>query len=254
MRVRFVQQTQGCSDFDVTLDGDETPSFRMLLPEHVTADGHEPVDATHVILGEWAARAELVEGRFALADMLEIHVKIEPAGSAAAVALNFENTSGQTLRNITANVCTSVNHLPGEPGWSNRDFIPEDVPLDRNEQGRAWYERVTPGELCALTEGGWVGMHPHPDDPDASNVPLYGFVPSEKADARACAVESESGLTFLQAWDVPCHHCTPCPGNACMHLVPVVAETLAAGKSAEINATIGIHDGGRQSLASDIGW
>ena len=33
--MKLTQQTPNCSDFDLTLPGDETPAYRLLLPEHV---------------------------------------------------------------------------------------------------------------------------------------------------------------------------------------------------------------------------
>ncbi len=249
----FRQQTANCADFDVTTDGDLTPSFRMLLPEHVRADGFEPAGALHVIPGTWQTRADAVTGEFRVGEELMVSVRLEPLGCFVRVDLSFRNVGHRALCNLTANICTAVNHLPGVPGWCNRSFMPTKVPLDREVQGRYWYERTTPGRLVALTESGWVGMHPDPGDPDADKVPLYGFTPSPRADATACALGSIDGkTTFYQSWKAQCYYCTPCPGNACMHLEPLVTGTLAQGGQSTISGEIGMHEGGIESLAARL--
>jgi len=92
-------------------------------------------------------------------------------------------------------------------------------------------------------------MHPTPDAPDSTKVPLYSFTPSPEVDARACAAESaDGGFWFFQWWDTPCRWCAPFPGNACMHLEPFVAERLPMGESAGIRGRIGMHEGDRASL------
>ena len=82
--------------------------------------------------------------------------------------------------------------------------------------------------------------------PDASRVSLYSFRPSSEDNATACAAQSEDGrFLFFQAWNTKCNYCTPCPGNACMHLHALIAERIEPGASASIKGRIGIFRGTR---------
>jgi hypothetical protein len=92
-------------------------------------------------------------------------------------------------------------------------------------------------------------MHPNPEHPEADAAAPYGAKWSSRAEAFACAAEAPAGgLLFFQAWAAPCRWLQPFPGNACMHLEPIVAESLASGESAEIRGLIGMHEGSRQLL------
>jgi hypothetical protein len=245
---RVHQQTEGCSDFDVLLGDQGTPSFRVLLPEWIHGEGITYRGLLHIIPGCWQGHGQGARGHFAVAGQVGVDVQIDTEETGIRVALTVANTGECDIADVWANVCAALNHLPGEPGWCNRDFLPT-VGLDRAAQGRYWYEVLTPTRLLALGTRGWVPMHPNPDKPDASAVALYSFSPSKTADARACAVESPAGgLWFFQSWDTPCRWCTPCPGNACMHLEPFLAERLQAGAAARIRGRIGFHQGDRASL------
>jgi len=225
----------------------------VLLPEWIHGRGIIHDGLLHVIPGSWRDTDRGTQGRFMVAGQLAIDVQIETSETGIQVVLGVTNAGSSEITDVWANICTPVNHLPGSPGWSNADFIPAAVPLDRALQGRFWFEVLTPTRLSTLTESGWVPMHPCPDRPDASSVPLYSFVPSVSADAWACALESPAaGLWFYQAWDTPCRWCTPCPGNACMHLEPFVAERLLPGTRAAIRGWVGMHHGDRPSLRAAL--
>ena len=251
--MRLHQQTPDCADFDVTLEGGTGPSFRLLLPEWLRGEGIEYQGLLHVIPGTWRVQDRVVEGCFAAGEQIKISVRLEPGAGDILIELAVCNQGAQKIADVWANVCASVNHLPGDPGWSNDRFLPS-VPLDRTVQGRYWYEKVAPRGLRALTAKGWVNMHPHPDRPDADQVPLYNFAPSAGTGARACAVPSAEGQEYcFQAWDAPCRYCAPSPGNACMHLEPFVAEVVEPGAVARIRGLAGIHVGDDDSLVEKIG-
>jgi len=168
------------------------------------------------------------------------------------IDLSLTNIGNHDISNIWTDVCTSVNHLLGEPSWSNEEFM-GNMPLDRTIQGRFWYEKLAPLHLFAITPRNWVNMHLNPDNPNADLVPLYNFAPSEKAEAIGCAVESLDGDTFcFQAWSSLSRYCTPSPGNACMHLRPFIAESLSPDETAKIRGLIGIHFGNRLDLKTEI--
>ncbi|NQT20285.1 MAG: hypothetical protein HQ592_11315 [Planctomycetes bacterium] len=245
---RLHQQTANCSDVDVLIGQQDSPSFRVLLPEWIRGKGVKHTGLLHVIPGTWRKDAQGLSGHFTVADQLEIAVVVETEQTAVSVTLAVKNVEQSTISNVWANVCTGVNHLPGNPGWSNERFMPS-APLDRAVQGRYWFEVATPRRLFAFVGGKWIPMHPCPDLPDPAAVPLYSFTPSADAEACACAVENvEGGLWFYQYWNTPCRWCTPCPGNACMHMVPFLTERLSPGATVGIRGRVGMHEGTRSSL------
>ncbi len=245
------QASPACSDFDVALAGQDRPAFRLLLPEHITVRGSKEIELRllHTVAGRWQPAAGGLHGVFRAGETLEITVDLAPRGTAVDIDLAVRNLTAERMRQVRMNVCAAVNHLPGSPSWSNRQFIAAELPDDRAAQGRWWYQQYTPTRLRALRPGGWVAMHPSPDRPDPDRVPLYSFVPSATADTRACAVQALDGKwLFYQAWDHPCQHATPCPGNACMHLLPLLAEQLDAGATARIRGCAGLFPGDWEAL------
>ena len=256
--MRFLQQSAACADFDVILDGESVPAFRLLLPEHLAGEGFEH-GGVHTIPGDWEIADGTAEGRFEVGGEFRIAVALEsfPCGERAAcelkAVLQITNLTDRTVRNPRAEICASLNHLPGEPGWSNRAFFPDAVPLDRGEQGAHWFERISPRGLMVLTADGWKHTHPAPDAPDASRVPAYSFALSDEPEAWASAVYSpDNRLLFYIAPDAPSYWHTPCPGNACMHLSPVVAKSLPPGESSTISLLAGLYTGTRDQLAKKV--
>lgn len=244
-----------CSDIIAVLDN--RPAFKVLLPENILVNGQwynqsvsDPLSIYfHVVPGTWNVTDQGIEGRYTVKD-IDITVSLDKGGSEIYVTLTVTNTGDEELRDIWANICMALHALPGSgpdnPGWINTEFLSDSVPLDRTLQGRYWFENVTPIGLLALTDNkGWVAMHPYPENPDADAVELYSFSPSEKANARACAVRSLDGQSYcFQAWNSPCRYCTPCPGSACMHLHPFLAEVLKPNTSTSISGIIGVYYGG----------
>lgn len=252
-RVSMIQQTPDCSDFDVILPGQESPAFRVLLPENLYWNESEELAGLHTVSGRWERTPAEVSGTFLCGSSFEVTVRIEPRESEISIEMKVKNLTQDTRRNLWANICASVNHLPGEPSWTNRDFIPESIPLDRDLQGRYWYGKATPRSLQAWTPGGWTPMHAFPGRPDPDAVKRYFFQPGESNDAYACAVDSADGeKLFYQAWDVPCQYWSPFPGNACTHLVPLVASSLEPGQTAEIKGAVGVYHGSREEFLRRI--
>ena len=249
--MKLLQQMPNCSDFDVALDGAQ-PSFRVLLPEVIKADGLRFDRFLHTIPGTFEISDGGARGTVEASAELTFSVGIGCAERELAVTLDVLNTSPRALTNVRGNICVAVNHLPGEPPWCNRAFIP-DAPLDRDEQGIFWYEQVTPDGLLALCDDGWTAMHTRPDDADAGAIEKYSLSPGPRDDVYGCAVRSHDGRSHLfQAWDVPCAFCSPFPGNACMHLLPSIAASIEPGGSASIRGLIGVFDGDRDALARRI--
>jgi hypothetical protein len=207
----------------------------------------------HTLEGHWRHRSDGLLGTYRVGETFEIEVDIESHGQYVGVTASFENLTPESLEGVRMVICSSVNHLPGKPDWSNRLFIPAEVPLDRDAQGRFWYQHLTPERLMALRPDEWVPTHPSPRNPDPDLVPRYSFVPSITGDTVAYAVQSLDGKSLLyQSWDHPCQHETPCPGNACMHLDVLVSECLEPGEKAVIVGRCGLFKGTWASLRSFI--
>ncbi len=248
----LLQQTPNCSDFDVILEGETSPAFRVLLPERIWADGLDSTQHFHTVPGTCRRHAHGIEGSYAVGNELEIAISIETRPHDIGVVLKVRNIGRHALADVWADVCAGLSRLPGQPAWCNRQFLPN-VPLDRALQGRHWYEQLTPRRLLALTDEGWVPMHPSPERPQTNSVPAYSSVLSEMANARACALQSpDGGVFFFQAWASPCRYRQPFPGNACMHLEPFVSANVEPSSSASIRGLVGMHYGDQRSLVERI--
>ncbi len=247
--MKLHQQTPGCADIDVTLSGEGNPDFRLLLPEHIYANGYDGPRHLHTIPGAWEHQFGLLGGRYTVPHAFEIAVLLIPNRDEVRVSLTIVNIADHPVEDVFVEVCAGVNHLPGNPGWSNRGFIGECAP-DRVEQGRVWFDEITPNRLVALTSAGaWIPIHPNPKSPHTANS--LGFVPSDEVNARAVALESpeEPDRIFFQSWDNFGRWVTPAPENACIHLRPYIANRLDTGESATTHGLVGVFTGDRGSLA-----
>jgi hypothetical protein len=253
--MRLVQQTLGCSDFDISFGDPRRPSCRALLPEHLDAEGEQFGTLFHVVPGQWDIRPDRTAGAFTVGKAVEIGVELDGSGIEVRVRLSFRNRSTRVWRNVQTNICVALNHLPGDAGhdWCNRDFIPAGVPLERAAQGRWWYETLSPLNYRALRGREWAPLHPSPDAPTADGVPPYRRVLGDAADTSACAAKApDKDLFLFQAWEAPCHRQAPFAGNACTHLQPVVTAALPPGKTVELRGRIGLFAGDWDSLARHL--
>ena len=246
--MRLVQQAANTADFDVL--SDDVPVFRVLVPEHIQAGGMEAVHGVHMIHSSWESLLDGMKGTFRACDELEVTTTVTTSGETEVeICISFKNLSDHDLTDLDADICTALNHLPGTPGWANLSFF-GGVPLDRDIQGIMWYEDIAPRRLLALTDDGWAAMHPSPDSAGAEGVPRYNRVRSDAPGAIGCAVSGPDGEShFFQMWKTDCYYRNTFPGNACMHLVPVVCAGLAPGKIAEIRGVVGFFEGSRDALA-----
>ena len=250
---RLRQSSPGCSDISVIPAGWENPAYRLLLPEHIFSETGISFGGVHTILGRWNKVPGGILGKYSVGETFEISVDIKGLDTYVDIEVSIENLAPEDLTDVRMVICSSVNHLPGNPDWSNRLFIPDEVSEDRDAQGRYWYQHLTPDRLMALDPSGWFGTHPYPENPDPDLVPRYSFVESTTDDTLAYAVQSLDGKwIFYQAWDRPSRHATPCPGNACMHLHPLVSSRMGPGENGVVRGRCGMFQGDWEELYNFI--
>jgi len=252
MTMRLRQPSRGCMDFDVVLPGNDTPSFRVMAPHMIRAEGIKPLTGIHVVPGIWKNTKSGKKGTLNVKDKIQLTIDVIKGQGEIEVSIKVKNLTDKELKNVYASIAISPSHLPGLPSWSNVLFFPK-APVDRLAQGKIWYEKLAPHGLKALTADGWVLMHPKPDAPSADGVHEYNTTPSKEPNALGCGAVTPDGGHFLyEAWNRSGHHKTPCPGNAGMDMDIPVTKSLAPGAEAEIRGIIGIHKGSWNSLAERI--
>lgn len=254
----FQSESPDGADLDVVLPGETAPAFRVLLPEAIRCvllpeELSLEIGGLHRLGGVWQRTEHKTIGTMTKPDLLELSLELEHGDLSIGIRMGIKNLSPWTLSNVEADVCANINHLPGNPSWSNRRFIPESVPLVRHEQGKYWFEQVTPKGLKAFTGRRWENMHLFEDHADVSLVPPYFFIDRPSQPAYACAAPSvDRELLFYQAWKVTCRAQAPFPGNACMHLHPRIADAIEPGKTAFVEGSIGLFKGNLEDLQRKI--
>ena len=253
--MRLIQQSPDCADFDVIVDEAHGPAFRVLLPEMISADGREDLldhGFLHTLPGRWTRSKRSCSGEIEVPGKLQLRIQIDLNETDIRQQIGVRNITSQNLKNVVANFCTGVTHLPGAPPWSNRDFIPESVPLDRDLHGQYWYQHVAPRGVRFLTADGWKIIHPQPNDPDPAKRGKYDAREIEELIGMGCAASAVGGAFVFQCWNSPCHTLTPFSGNACMHLFAKVAKLLRPGEEAIVAGGTGVFHGDWQRLAEHM--
>ena len=97
-------------------------------------------------------------------------------------------------------------------------------------------------------------MHPQPDNPVPDPENLYSHVLSQTDNNLGSTVMSTDGKKFFyQVWNAKhSRYQSPFAGNACMHLLPQVAEELLPGETATIEGMAGIFVGSWEELAAEF--
>ena len=244
-------------DVDVILPGESSPACRLLLPESIYGEGLEAILGVHTYPAVWKESGDELQGSVSLDQGVECGLWMKPSAEGVLMKISIKNTSQSTYRDVRVDICASMSHLPNTDNadWSNRDFLPDSVPLDRTLQGKYWYSVVTPEKLKAWTPGGdWIVMHPRPENPEPDPEDLYWHVMSKTDNNPGCAVLSMDGKKlFYQVWRTGhSRYQSPFAGNACMHLLPQVAEELPPGETATIEGRAGFFDGTREELADEF--
>jgi len=244
-------------DLEVILPGKSVPACRLLLPEHIYAEGLEELSIVHTLAAEWEESGDELQGSLVLDQGVECGLWLKPTSEGVSMKISIKNRSQNTYRNVRVNICAGLSHLPNAINidWANRDFLPDSVPLDRDLQGKYWYSMVTPKRLKAWTPNkDWIVMHLKPENPEPDSENLYWHALSQTDNSMGCAVISSDGeKLFYQVWKTEhSRHQSPFAGNACMHLIPQVAEELPPGKTATIEGKAGIFEGSWEELAAEF--
>lgn len=243
-RITILQNGDGSLDIDFALAGETTPSFRLLCPEHIgTIDRNlgEEVGAKyfHIAKGKshWQKGVLVIEHIFPKA--FDFQITIHPQISYIDLEVTVKNTGEKEWKDLTANFCAGLTRLPGKPPWANRKFFPE-MELGRYLHGKYWYSKITPQRLKCYTGKEWELLHPHPDNPDPSLVPQY---PASLANAKSATIVALEPVgnqpQFFMMWERDGQACDPFPGNACMHLSPLIAHSVNPGETITIKGKVG---------------
>jgi hypothetical protein len=252
VRLVHAEEPQG-ADLDV-LAPDGAPLFRVLLPEDVTATNAPALAGrlNHCTAGAWRDDGPVHAGVVRADGWMEARIGLLRRAAGVLVSLQVTNLSEAELLGARADICIGVVHLPSpSTPWANRAFIPAEVPLDRDAAGRAWYGAVAPSRLYAYAGGAWTPLHPKPETPSPDLVPKYPVRREAVLDqSSVIAVDTLDGRNRLfAAWDVPVGAVAPFPGNACFHVLPLLAEALAPGCVGVARGEIAVANSPREDLA-----
>ena len=253
MVISFIPDSQGC-DFQVA-DPAGKPLFRLVLPETLYENRSVPVD--HIIHTYPGIR---IAGQHAASCVIERNDRVsyesdlsEADADTLKMSISVKNHTGRVLRDLRLDICQAPGCLPGYPDpWANTDFMPAGLPLDRDIQGREWYEQVSVNRQRGLAGGEWIVLHPSPACPRIDEQNKYPLITGDQPDAAAVALLSIDRATILyMAWAVPCYWRAPFPGNACMHIMPALPDLQPGGRCA-ITGQCGLFYGSLAQLAERL--
>jgi hypothetical protein len=243
-------------DIDITFGDSASPALRMLLPEAIFAGGRQVAGGAHALSGQWARSEAALEGVIRPAAGLECILRLVPRREHVDILVAVKNTSRETYSDVRVDICANLCRLPRtwQVEWSNRAFIPERIPMRREEQGKYWFTEAARRLFAWSPESGWTSMRARPEKPDKVPEDPYEIVLGEGDSSLACAVASLDGASFMyQAWAARrSRHQAPFSGNACMHLRPQVAERLEPGQCASLRGAAGVFAGTRDQLAQRL--
>ena len=255
-QARFAQEVEGSVDFDFLLDGKSTPACRILAPEQLAVEGRDlgkevGERVLHTTPGKLTRRGDTVTVERSYPGAFSYRLELRPRATYFDLTFLVRNLGNREWRDLKADFCLGLSRLPSRSRpWSNEVFF-RSVPPDRTEQGALWYSHITPKRLMYYWRGQWHGLHPNPLDPDPKKVPLYNAAFSNPKPARIVALQPEAGQqVFFLMFDTESSAREPFPGNACMHLDPLMANRVKPGESAVIKGKAGF---GGTSLEDAIG-
>ena len=227
----------------VTLPGDISPSFRLLVPEWISASNIDILAEVrkhsaqpkpfHTVPGVWKEEKNGVwVGVETFPKVMEFRVFLTPKGNYIDITWEIRNLSQVPFEDLHADYCVNVNAGGGK--WVNRQFLPHST-LDRHEDGKYWYDIVASKGAYIYFDGRLVPFSPT----DSLDAPIDGLI--------TVLNEAQTKQIFLM-WDSKA--LTPFINNenACMHLRPLVSKYLAPGSVAIIHGRAGISSGKNKEL------
>jgi hypothetical protein len=246
--ISFRQEVPGSLDFDFVLPGESSPACRLLAPETIAiASGVPggfraiPRGTMHTIPGRLVSEGEAVAVEHTFAKLMATRTVLRPRRTYVEVELTVRNLSESTWSDVRAEFCLGFNRLPAKSPWANQVFFPG-VPLDRDAQGALWFGKISPRRLKYYEGGRWLPLHPSPDDPDPARFPTYNLPFKDLRPASIVALEPQAGQPqIFLLFDAPAQAREPFKGNACLHLVPRLAQSLEPGSSATVRGKAGFH-------------
>ncbi|MCC6578929.1 MAG: hypothetical protein IT440_00685 [Phycisphaeraceae bacterium] len=231
--------TDRCADLNLTLPGQKTPAMRLLMPEWITATNLDLLKLAraaspftgpfHTSIGEWIVDEQgNLCGTLAYPGVMKVHVRLEPRDNHVDLVFTICNLSTMPMENLEADFCVGVT--AGGGLWANRDFLPKSN-LDRTEDGRYWHDLVARKGAYVHVRGTWTPLKLGENEIDM--------------DTSVLAVNNEAGAaTVFLMWNRPVRRPWINDANACMHLRPKLADTLAPAACAEIHGRVGITNRG----------
>lgn len=246
--ISFRQEVPGSLDFDLVLPGESSPACRLLAPETIAiasgdAGGFRaiPRGTMHTIPGRMVSEGEAAAVEHTFAKLMATRTVLRPRRTYVEVELTVRNLSESTWNDVRAEFCLGFNRLPGKSPWANQVYFPG-VALDRDVQGALWFGKLSPRRLKYYEGGRWLPLHPSPADPDPARFPAYNQPFKDLRPASIVALEPELGQPqIFLLFDAPAEARAPFKGNACLHLIPRMAQTLAPGDSATVRGKAGFH-------------
>ena len=226
-KISFWSPSRPCADVIVTLPNQHAPSFRALLPEFVTDLPHSryfhtnPVDWKEQEGGSWSGTIEFK-------NFGKIVISLLPREYYVEITWTLENLSTSPLKKTVLDFCFNANN--GGGSWANQEFLPSSR-MNRKEDGKYWHDRVARKGTYVHSAGGWS------QDPNA------------QLDASVLVIVNEAKDRYaFQMWNKPVVGTWVNRANACMHLKPVLCESLGVGEKAEIRGRMGISREGLEQV------
>ncbi len=231
--IGFHSASRPCADIVVTLPQQHAPSFRALLPEEVTGCPLPGKGFFHTEPGfEWKKGDRgSWSGTIEIEDFGRIQISLVPRDYYVEITWTLENLSAKPLKKTSLNFCFNVNNAgSGGRSWANREFLPKSR-LNREEDGEFWHDRVAHKGAYVHSAGRWINE------------------PTAALDASILVIANQAGNRYaFQMWDKPVPSTWINTGNACMHLKPVLCDSLGVGETAVMRGRMGISPKGLEPI------
>lgn len=249
-KITFEPDKQGSLIFNCILPGERIPSFRILAPEHITTNDRDLGEEAgfkwfHIMQAKSYQRDGTLVIEHLFENLFEFRLTVTPREMYVDIELSIKNIDNKPWNGLQANFCsglTKPSDVKSNDMWINRIFFPDTV-MYRKEIGEYWFSKIVPKRFKYYDGKEWKLAHPNPENPNSSEFPEWlSEEAKNKTDkiGRIIALEAHDNQPQLfQMWNVEGVVWDPFPGNACMHIIPIVAERLNPKEVASIKGRIG---------------